>query len=264
MGVETGTHLEALTEATGAMAVIAVQDMIVGFGVWDVLAGVRVRMPRGSAEMGCSQRRPRGSISPVCANREAPHWRFLETGCPLKTSQKRRAEQSDRVRFRASRFFASASRHSPPRVRASRRVLRDGEEGEEREEVQEEQEVRAPHRPRPPPAPPPPSLLAFSFVCAKPPPLTTTPGFAVPSQDAQEETVAQRGLLLVFFLLLCVFRHRGQRGCAPPPRRQDGTRTSVQRDPRNDIEARSFSPTTRVRRRGRRPFAPEALFLDRV
>ena len=50
MGIRTGTHLEALTEATGAMTVAAMQDMSFGFGIWDVLAEVRVRMPRVSAD----------------------------------------------------------------------------------------------------------------------------------------------------------------------------------------------------------------------
>lgn len=44
MGLGTWTYLEALTEATGVMVVAAMQDMFVGFGVWDVLAGARVRV----------------------------------------------------------------------------------------------------------------------------------------------------------------------------------------------------------------------------
>ena len=51
-GAGTGTHLEALTEATGAMAVAVMQDMSAALRVGGVRAGVRVRMPRASAEMG--------------------------------------------------------------------------------------------------------------------------------------------------------------------------------------------------------------------
>ena len=183
----------------------------------------------------------------------------------------RKAREKATSRTRGTRGFARVvfphppRWHSPPRVRASRRVLRDGEEGEKREEGQEVQEVRAPHRPRPPPAPPRPLASSlplsrsFSQTAA---PDDDPPGFAIPSQDAQEETVAQRGFLL-FLLIIFLFRHRGQRGCAPPPRRQDGTREGHARsEERNRSALDSFSPTTTARRRRRRRPFVRVPFLD--
>ena len=251
MGMWTGTHLEALTEATGAMTVAAMQDMSFGFGIGGVLAEVRVRMPRLSADFQGGHVGGHGSISSMCANHDRG---FSSSDRPSPEARNSRRAERGR-RFRASRFShpPRGRRHSPPRVCASRRVLRDGEEGKKREEGQEGQEVRAPP---PPPAAPraapaarvePPRSRSFSPTAA---PDDDPPGFANPSQDAQEETVAQRALLL-FFLLRHVFRYRGQRGCAPPPRLQDGTRTSVQRDPRTEIEARSI--LHRGRRAAREP-----------
>ena len=70
MGMWTGTHLEALTEATGAMTVAAMQDMSFGFGIGGVLAEVRVRMPRLSADFQGGHVGGHGSISSMCANHD--------------------------------------------------------------------------------------------------------------------------------------------------------------------------------------------------
>ena len=220
------------------------------FRDWGCARGGARADPRVSADFQGGHVGGHGSISSMCANHDRG---FSSSDRPSPEARNSRRAERGR-RFRASRFShpPRGRRHSPPRVCASRRVLRDGEEGKKREEGQEGQEVRAPPPPAAPRAAPaarvePPRSRLFSPTAA---PDDDPPGFANPSQDAQEETVAQRALLL-FFLLQHVFRYRGQRGCAPPPRLQDGTRTSVQRDPRTEIEARSI--LHRGRRAAREP-----------
>lgn len=229
------------------MAVAAMQDMIAALRVGGVRAGVRVRMPRASAEMGLS--RPRGSISPRCANRDAPPLTILGTASPVALrARKRRAEQEGLAVSHESFFripLAGTLRLASARLGGSFAMAKKAKKEKKDKKSKKCVPPTAPDRP---PRLPGRSRRAsrFRVRSRKPPPLTTT----LPVSPFPRRTHKKKRSRREASSSSSSSSSSSDTEDSEDVRRRRAAkmvRAKVTRDPRSEIEARSI----RFRRRRR-------------